>query len=259
MGARRLEEDALPAAIIEGAEAWSADGDDRGVLVIHGFTGNPSSMRPIAEALAAAGFTVELPRLPGHGTSVDDMFETGFDDWLGEATRAYGELAGRCRQVAVVGLSMGGALTAWLASDHPEIAGIACLNAVVRPPVGMRQGVEEMMAAGLTVMPGIGSDIAKEGVTESAYADTPLAPLLTLFGAAAELEGRLGRIRCPVLVITSPQDHVVDPGDSDVLAAAVGGPVERVTAERSYHVVTLDHDGPAVTEAVVAFCTKVTA
>lgn len=245
------------AGIIEGAEPFSAEGDDRGVLVVHGFTGNPHSMRPIAEALAAAGFTVELPLLPGHGTAVEDMIPTGFADWLGAAEVAYAELAGRCRSVAVVGLSMGGALTTWLASEHPEIVGIACLNAIVTAPEGMRPVVEEMLASGTEVMAGLGSDIAKEGVVESAYPETPLRPLLTLFDAAAELETRLGRIACPVLVVTSPQDHVVDPANSDVLAASVTGPVRRVTAERSFHVVTLDHDGPAVTSAVVSFCTEV--
>lgn len=249
----------MTAPIIEGAEPWSAAGGDRGVLVVHGFTGNPHSMRPVAEALAAAGFTVELPLLPGHGTAVADMLATGWPDWLGAAEEAYTALAARCEKVAVVGLSMGGAITAWLASDHPEIAGIACLNAVVTPPEGMRDAVEGLIAAGEEVMAGIGSDIAKEGAVESAYPETPLRPLLTLFDAAAELEPRLGRIACPVLVVSSPQDHVVPPENSDVLAAAVAGPVERVTAPDSYHVVTLDNDGPAVVDAVTAFCTKVLA
>lgn len=249
----------MTAPIIEGAEPWSAEGGDRGVLVVHGFTGNPNSMRPVAEALAAAGFTVDLPLLPGHGTAVQDMLGTGFPDWLGAVEDAHAALAARCEKVAVVGLSMGGALTAWLASEHPEIAGIACLNAIVTPPEGMRDAIEAMIAGGDELMAGIGSDIAKEGVAESAYPETPLRPLLTLFDAAAELEGRLGRIACPVLVVNSPQDHVVDPRNSDVLATSVSGPVERVTAPDSYHVVTLDHDGPAVVEAVTAFCTKVLA
>lgn len=249
----------MTAPLIPGAEPWSAAGGPNGVLVIHGFTGNPASMRGQAEALAAAGLTVELPLLPGHGTSVSDMLATGFPDWLGAAEQAYADLASRCEKVAVVGLSMGGALTAWLASEHPEVAGIACLNAVVTPPDGMRDAVEAMLAEGQELMPGIGSDIAKEGVVESAYPETPLKPLLTLFDAAAELETRLPRITCPVLVVNSPQDHVVPPENSDVLAASVTGPVERVTAPDSYHVVTLDHDGPAVIEAVTAFCAKVLA
>src|SRR5687767_14302407 len=67
--------------IIPGAEPWSAVGGPNGVLVVHGFTGNPQSMRPLAEAFAAAGFTVELPLLPGHGTVIEDMIPTRWADW----------------------------------------------------------------------------------------------------------------------------------------------------------------------------------
>ena len=67
--------------ILPGAEPWSAEGGPTGVLVLHGFTGNPSSMRGLAEAMAAAGHSVELPRLPGHGTTVDDMLTTSWADW----------------------------------------------------------------------------------------------------------------------------------------------------------------------------------
>ena len=67
--------------VLPGAEPWSAEGGPNGALVLHGFTGSPQSMRGDAEALAGAGFTVELPRLPGHGTSIDDMLTTGWADW----------------------------------------------------------------------------------------------------------------------------------------------------------------------------------
>jgi alpha-beta hydrolase superfamily lysophospholipase len=63
--------------VLPGAEAWSSPGGGpHGVLVLHGFTGNPVSVRPLAEALAEAGFAVEMPRLPGHGTHVEDMIPT---------------------------------------------------------------------------------------------------------------------------------------------------------------------------------------
>ena len=249
----------LPANLIPGAEPWSHVGGAVGVLVLHGFTGNPGSMRELAERLAAAGFTVELPRLPGHGTVVEDMIPTGWADWLGAAEAAYADLAGRCEQVVVVGLSMGGALTAWLGSEHPEIAGLVCINAVVSVPPGMREAVTEVLASGADRFDGIGSDIADPDAHETAYAETPLAPLLTLFDAADTLGDRLSRITAPVLIVTSTQDHVVPPENSDVLASSVSGPVERLRCERSYHVVTQDHDKELVFQATVDFATKVTA
>src|SRR3954449_6631554 len=117
-----------------GAEPFSAAGGPDAVLVVHGFTGNPQSMRPLAEAFAAAGFTVELPLLPGHGTAIEDMIPTGWADYSAAAEAAYQDLAGRCQKVVVAGLSMGGTLTVWLAAQHPEIAGIVLVNALVDPP-----------------------------------------------------------------------------------------------------------------------------
>lgn len=250
--------DALPEDLIAGAEPWSHDGGPMGALVLHGFTGNPSSMRGVAHALADAGFTVELPLLPGHGTKVEDMIPLGFPDFLAHAESVYRSLAERCERVVVVGLSMGGTLTVQLGSDHPEIAGLVCINAVVTAPPGMREAVEELLESGMDRMPGIGSDIAAPDVVESAYTDTPLAPLVTLFEADEDLEERFARITCPVLIMTSPQDHVVPPENSDVIAAGVSGPVERVTLERSYHVATQDHDKDLVFERTVEFALRVT-
>jgi carboxylesterase len=214
----------------------------------------------MAQALAGAGFTVELPLLPGHGTSVADMLQTGWEDWSAAAERAYLELAGRVDRVVVAGLSMGGTLSCWLAARHPEIAGLVCVNPAVEPAATsffeLLQGFED---SGAEVMPGIGSDIAMPGVSELAYDATPIAPLRSMLSAVVELEPRLSGIRCPLLLFTSPQDHVVPPTSSDLLAASVSGPVERVTCSRSYHVATLDYDGPDISTTTVDFARKATA
>lgn len=251
--------EARPDDLIPGAEPWSHTGGPAGALVLHGFTGNPGSMRGIAEALAAAGFSIEMPLLPGHGTVVDDMIPTTFADWLGEAEAALDRLRARCEKIVVVGLSMGGALTAWLGSEHDDLAGLVAINAIVTEPPGMGEFVAELEAQGIDRFGGIGSDIKKEGVEESAYADTPVAPLRSMLDMASELSRRLERITAPILIVTSREDHVVPPENSDVLAESVRGPVERVHAENSYHVVTMDNDKELVEQATVDFARRMTA
>lgn len=249
----------MPAPIIPGAEPFSAGEGPHGALVVHGFTGNPSSMRGLAEALHQAGFAVELPLLPGHGTSVEDMIATGWADWLGAAEQALARLSGRLPavgRVVVVGLSMGAGITAWLGGEHPELAGLVCINPIVFEPPNLRPVVQGFVDAGGVVIPTIASDIALPGVKESAYADTPLVPLLSLFEAADGMAERMARIECPVLIMTSRNDHVVPPENSDVLAAAVKGPVERVVFDRSYHVVTLDYDRHDVERLTVDFALR---
>ena len=242
---------------IPGAEPWSAEGGANGVLVIHGFTGNPQSMRPLAEAFAAAGFTVDLPVLPGHGTTIEDMVPTRWADWSAAAEKAYNDLAARCEKVVVAGLSMGGTLTVWLAAHHPEIAGIVVVNGVVEPAEQSLKDALAGLVADSPIMPGIGSDIADPDVKESAYNGAPIAPLLSLLDAVEELFPKLGDVRCPVLSFTSRQDHVVAPTNGDLLVANVSGPTEQVFLERSYHVATLDYDKAEIEERSVEFAKKV--
>lgn len=248
--------------LIPGAEPWSHVGTGpHGVLVVHGFTGNPGSMRGLAEAFAAAGFHVEMPLLPGHGTTVDDMLPTRWADWSAAAEAAYQALAARCEKVVVAGLSMGGALTLRLGADHPEIAGLVCVNPATQPQapevVAMLQG---MIDGGTDRMPAIGSDIADPDAHESAYDATPLAPLLSLVqDGLAPLGDEYPRMRQPLLLLNSPQDHVVEPAQGDYLAEHYGGTVERVMLERSYHVATQDYDQQLIFDRSVEFARRVTA
>jgi carboxylesterase len=215
-------------------------------------------MRPLAEAVAQAGFTVDVPLLPGHGTAVEDLVPTRWEDWLGAAEGAYQGLAKRCEKVVVCGLSMGGTLTCWLAAHHAEIAGIVVINPMIDPPSAeYRTIVRTLLADGMEVADGIGSDIAKEGSVEAAYQGSPLAAALSLFDGVDGLYPQLGAIHCPTLLLSSREDHVVEPVSGDVLERSVGGPIERVFLERSYHVATLDWDAPLIEERVVAFAGEV--
>lgn len=248
--------------ILPGAEPWShvAAPGAPGALCIHGFTGNPGSMRGVAEALAAAGFHVELPRLPGHGTDVSDMIPTTWSDWTGEAEAAYQRLTARTSSVVVAGLSMGGSLTLWVAGRHPEVRGIVCINPATQPQaVEVIEMLEEFRRDGMEVMPGIGSDIADPDAKETSYEGTPIAPLLSLMAGLTEIAATYPEMKTPMLLMNSPQDHVVDPAQIEYLAGRYAGPIERVVLERSYHVATLDYDKDLVVARAVEFARQVTA
>ncbi len=254
----------MTAPLIPGADPWShvaADPSAPGVVVLHGFTGNPGSMRGLAEAFASAGFHVEMPLLPGHGTSIEDMLPTRWDDWAAAATAAYRQVASRADRVVVAGLSMGGALTLRLGVDHPEIRGLVCVNPATQPQAPEIVAVlEQLVADGTEVMPGIGSDIADPDAHESAYEGTPVRALLSLvLDGLAPLAGAYPSATVPLLLLNSPNDHVVDPAQAEFLATQWGAPVERVILERSFHVATQDYDKALIFESSVAFARRVTA
>src|SRR4051794_27347790 len=160
---------------------FSAPGGPHGALVLHGFTGNPSSMRGVAEALAAAGFAVELPLLPGHGTSIEDMLTTRFTDWAATVEEAFLDLAGRTDRVVVAGLSMGATLAAWVTARNPGVAGLVAVNGMFEPPApSFLEMLRTTVEQGIDRFPGIGSDIALPGVSEGAYPETPIVPLMSL-------------------------------------------------------------------------------
>jgi carboxylesterase len=244
----------VTSSVLPGAEPMSRQGGPAGVLVLHGFTGNPQSMRPLAEALAGAGFSVEMPLLPGHGTAVDDMIPTRFADWSEAAERAYRSLSERSTSTAVVGLSMGGTLALWLAERHPELRALVLVNPMADPPAqSYRDVLRGLLDSGVEIAPGVGSDIAKEGMVELAYPGSPVAAALSLFEGVDAVSERLTEVRCPVLLFSSRDDHVVPSASGAFVVARVAGPVERVWLERSFHVATLDHDAPEIESRTLTF------
>jgi carboxylesterase len=234
--------------VVPGAEPFAANGGDVGVVLSHGFTGSPQSLRPWAEHLAAAGLTVHLPRLPGHGTRWQDLNDTRWPDWYGEVERAFDDLHGRCRQVFGMGLSMGGTMLLRLAEQRPaDVAGLVLVN----PSLGTeRKDVKYALPLLHRVVPslaGIGSDIRKPGITELAYGRTPLRAMHSLSKLWPLVVADLGALTAPVLLYRSRVDHVVEPLSGRLLReGAHSTEVTEVILEESYHVATLDHDAPAI-------------
>jgi len=252
----------MTSATIPGAEPFTHVGNsDIGVLVLHGFTGNPGSMRGLANACADAGFHVELPQLAGHGTAMADMIPTRWVDWSDDAEKAFQKLSARTKKIIVMGLSMGGSLTLFMAAQHPEVLGIVCVNPATQPQADeVVTMIQEMIDSGTETTDGIGSDIADPTAIETAYPGMPLAALLSFQADGLKpLAQRYASIKMPLLLFTSLQDHVVPPTDSDHLMAEYGGSIEQIKLERSYHVATQDFDKELIFEKSVEFVRSVTA
>ena len=246
--------------VMPGCDAWSADGDDVGVLVLHGFTGNPVSMRPVAEAAAAAGHAVEMPRLPGHGTTWQECNRTSWRDWAREAVAAYETLRARTRAQVVVGLSMGGTLSLHLAATRgDDLAGVVAINPSIKSsdPRLKALPVLKHLVPGLK---GIGNDIAKPGGDEKPYPKIPLKALASFLQLQGAVRGNLSAVTIPALVFTSRNDHVVEPANGALVMDGIGSAdKEQVWLERSYHVATLDYDADELIERTLAFIKRVTA
>lgn len=244
-----------------GSESFSHDGSSEiGVLLSHGFTGSPFSMRPWADHLADQGFSVRLPLLPGHGTRWQDMNRTTWPQWYGALDAAFTELSERCEKVFVFGLSMGGALALRVAQERgPAVAGLVLVNPSV---MTLRKEIAFVGAISRIVpsLAPISDDIAKPGVTEHAYPRTPLRALASLSKLWGLVRRDLPKVTQPVLVLHSAVDHVVEPENSAVVLAEVGSDdTTEVVLENSYHVATLDHDAPVIFDRSVEFVRRVRA
>jgi carboxylesterase len=240
--------------VVPGAEPFAHDGGPVGVLLSHGFTGSPASMTPWAHYLADRGHTVRVPRLPGHGTTWQEMNTTRWHDWYATVNAALTELTDRCDRVAVCGLSMGAALAMRLAEVRPDDIDALVL---VNPVVGVKNWQLKLLPALkwlVPSMPGIGNDIKKPGGDEVGYDRTPLKALASQLGGWREIRADLDKITAPLLVFRATDDHVVDATSLGLIRDGVSSSVtEYVTLENSYHVATLDHDAPVIFERSAAF------
>lgn len=235
------------------AQPFFFEGGKTGVLVVHGFTGCTQSMRPLGEGLADAGFTVSGPRLPGHGTSVEDMSHRTWEEWTGEAERALRDLKNICERVFVTGLSMGGTITCWLGEKYADdLAGLMPINAAVAKlnPLLPLTTVSKFF---LKTIPGVGSDIKDPQVQESCYDKVPVRAAAELYELMKITRRDLPRITAPILVFTSREDHVVPPANGPYILEHVSSrDKELLWLENSYHVATLDYDR----ELIIARCTE---
>ena len=240
--------------MLPGAEPFEAAGGPVGVLLCHGFTGSPQTMRSWAEYLASQGLSVSLPRLPGHGTRWQDLARTGGQDWYTEVDLAFSTLASQCEQVFVFGLYMGGCLALRLAEVHgSKVRGLVLVNPSLAPDTRLFL-LAPVLKHVLRSVPGIVSDIKKPGQVEVGYDRVPIRAAATLPKLWGTTASHLGDLTQPVLVYRSTVDHVVGPPSMRVLLNGVAKDLVTVReCPDSYHVATLDNDAQAIFEGSLKF------
>jgi carboxylesterase len=255
---------------VPGAEPFSARGSGErgsvGVVVVHGFTANPIGTRPLGMRLAAEGYSVEVPLLPGHGTSARDLARTRYADWRTTVLNAVSTLGRGCGKVVLVGHSMGGSIALDLAGsgDHP-LAGVVTINSLVLDRTELLARLAPVLQHVIPFVPRDAAgmptdDLAKPGVDEHAYAWVSARAAQSYIAELPRIREGLARITCPALVVTSPEDHTVDPSNGDAIADGLTGSarVERFATRRSFHVPLLDYDADVLEERIVAFIADVT-
>jgi len=231
-----------------------------GVLLSHGFTGSPKSMRPFAEHLAAEGLGVAVPRLPGHGTTWRELNTTGWQDWYAVLDNELQRLRKEHDKVFVVGLSMGGCLVLRLAEQHgADISGVITINPSVQTD-DKRAVLLPVLQRLVPAFPGISNDIKKPGVDEGAYDRMPLRALYSLSQLWKLTREDLPKVTQPLLLFRSTVDHVVEPSSGrTVLARISSRDVTETLLEDSYHVATLDNDAPRIFADSTAFIQRISA
>lgn len=245
---------------IPGGDAFELRGGEVAILMIHGFTGSPLSIRPWADSLHQAGFTVHAPLLPGHGTTWSEMNETSWRDWFGEVERAFDQIRRTHRRVFVAGFSMGGALALLLASKRrSEIEGLLVVNPSVSDPRAVMSLVP-VLKYFIPSIKGRGTDVAAPNPPRHSYGRTPLKALHSLQRLWRVVQRELHRIDTPMLIGYSVNDHVVDPKNSELVIDGVASvDIREVIFERSFHNVALDHDADLLAQESIDFIRDVLA
>ncbi|MDQ7843187.1 MAG: alpha/beta fold hydrolase [Armatimonadota bacterium] len=229
---------------------WS-EGGPAGCLLLHGFSGSPLEMVPLAETLAEAGWTVAVARLAGH-TSPTDLARATAEDWLASGKAAYEEVADRCNRVAVLGLSMGGAVGLVLGATVRPAAVVA-----ISTPLRMKRLIARATRMAARVVPYV-PVLMRLGPREQAMRRfrspaqrIPLRAAVEVDRLLEVMRRALPRVRAPVLVAQGRRDWIIPRESAGEIAAATGGQV--LWLPRSGHVATLDRDREMLFREVGAF------
>jgi carboxylesterase len=226
------------------------------VLCLHGLTGTPYEVRPLAEAFAAAGLRAVGPALPGHCASPQALAAvSSWEEWASCASSQLAQLARRHQRVFAAGLSMGGLLSLLLASER-KLDAVVVVGVPLRLPASIRFFVPILERFVPFVGKNAGSDIQDDAARarHPSYPTMPLHAVHELTKLQRVVRGRLRQITAPILVAHGALDGTADPGDSRRIYDAVASQERALLSLRaSGHVVPVDRDGPELARAATAF------
>lgn len=251
-----------------------------GFLLIHGLGGTPVELRFVAQGLTRAGFTVYCPLLEGHGGTEAELNATSWQDWYESVCVAHDELSARCDMVVVGGLSSGALLALHLAAQRSKKVHATLLFSPTMWPNGwaipkafhLFKLVRHKWFANLLnfteVAPyGIKDERIRRFVLDSLQSDG--RPLKDIFGRRGGVlwefkalrnvvKKELGSVRQQTLIFHPRHDDQSDLSNTMQLQRELGGLVDVVVLNDSYHMVTLDRQRSLVVERSVDYGTWLT-
>lgn len=245
----------------DSAEPFEVGDGPSSCLLLHGFTGTPWDVRPLGDALAARGYRVHAPLLPGHGLVPEAMLHVRAADWVAASEAALARLP--LGPVFVGGLSMGGLLALVLAARYPErVRALALLAPAVRfkgPLMTFLRATRKVPWLEW-VKPWVhktATDLSDPDALRRApliprFPSARLGDLWTLQDLASDAEPK---VRAPTLIVVAEHDHVVDPDAGAYLQhrLAAASEIRCVRMARGFHILPRDVDGPAVAREVTDF------
>ncbi|HVZ49571.1 MAG TPA: alpha/beta fold hydrolase [Gemmatimonadaceae bacterium] len=234
--------------IIIGAEPILVRGTRPGaVLVLHGFNDSPQSVAHLAGTLHEAGWTVCVPALPGHARTLQEFARSGARQWTDAARDEFRVLRERHSQVAVCGLSMGGALALTLAAENPEVAAVVGIAPYVHLSLPLRLlfAIGPVAAIGARYLSGGG----KRSVHDPVAADAMIAYrvstprlLRQLSAVAHRAFVDLPRVHQPVLIVQSREDNRIPQRSAVKAFERIGSPDKSLQwVSGAGHVITVDY------------------
>lgn len=239
------------------AEPFYFPGNSTGCLLIHGFTGAPTEMRPLGEYLADKGFTVMSVRLAGHGTKIADMRRSHWQDWSASVMDGWHLINSVTKSVFLIGLSMGGALALYHASFLP-VKGVVGLSTPYRVEPNLRLTLLPILARFIPYISKGKSDWQNSDAFEDhfSYDKYPSKGILELTHLLKEMRGSLPKISVPALLMHSKRDSGVLPENMEWIYRTLGtedSKKRKIWLENSGHVITRDLDKLIVFESIAAF------